>query len=162
MEHHFLLNTAIYLASAVVAVPLFKRFGLGAVLGYLAAGSVIGPWGLGLVHDPERTMEFAELGVVLLLFLIGLELKPSRLWHMRYAVFGLGGAQVGLSTLLLGSVAWWLGLSLTAAVIVGFTLSLSSTAFALQILTERGQLNTAFGRSAFAILLFQDLVAIPV
>jgi glutathione-regulated potassium-efflux system ancillary protein KefC len=162
VQHHFLLDTAIYLASAVVAVPLFKRFGLGAVLGYLAAGSVIGPWGLRLVHDPERTLEFAELGVVLLLFLIGLELKPSRLWHMRYAVFGLGGAQVGLSTALLGAVAWWMGCSLTAAVIVGFTLSLSSTAFALQILTERGQLNTAFGRSTFAILLFQDLIAIPV
>lgn len=162
MESHFLSSTALYLASAVVAVPIFKRFGLGAVLGYLAAGSVLGPWGLGLVQAGQHTMEFAELGVVLLLFLIGLELKPSRLWNMRYAVFGLGGAQVFLSTILLGAIAQRFGFSLEASLLIGFSLSLSSTAFAIQILSERKQLNTAFGRAAFAILLFQDLVAIPV
>lgn len=162
MEHGFLFDTAIYLASAVVAVPIFKRLGLGAVLGYLAAGSVLGPWGLGLVKDPSRAMHFAELGVVLLLFLIGLELKPSRLWRMRYAVFLLGGAQVLLSTAVLASVAHSFRVAWPAAWVIGFGLSLSSTAFALQILAERNQLNTAFGRAAFAILLFQDLIAIPV
>lgn len=162
MEHGFLSDTAIYLASAVVAVPIFKRLGLGAVLGYLAAGSVLGPWGLGLVEDPSRTMHFAELGVVLLLFLIGLELKPSRLWRMRYAVFLLGGAQVLLSTAVLAWVAHAFQIAWAAALVIGFGLSLSSTAFALQILAERNQLNTAFGRAAFAILLFQDLIAIPV
>ncbi len=162
MESSFLTDTAVYLASAVVAVPLFKRLGLGSVLGYLAAGATLGPWALGLVKDPSRTMHFAELGVVLLLFLLGLELKPSRLWNMRYAVFLLGGAQVGVSTLALGSVASFFGFNLSQSLIVGFCLSLSSTAFALQILAERKQLNTAFGRSAFAILLFQDLIAIPV
>lgn len=162
MENSFLTDTAIYLASAVVAVPLFKRLGLGAVLGYLAAGSVLGPWCLALVQDPSHMMHFSELGVVLLLFLIGLELKPSRLWNMRYAVFGLGGAQVLVSTLFLGSLARSFGLGPLASAVVGFSLSLSSTAFALQILSERHQLNTAFGRSAFAILLFQDLIAIPV
>ncbi len=162
MQNHFLTDTAIYLASAVCAVPLFKRLGLGAVLGYLAAGSVLGPWGLGLVHDPHRTMEFAELGVVLLLFLIGLELKPSRLWNMRYAVFGMGGAQVALCTAAFAAIGRAVGLSLPTALVIGFGFSLSSTAFALQILAEQKGLNTSYGRTAFAILLFQDLIAIPV
>ncbi len=163
MEHpSFLKDTAIYLGAAVVAVPIFKRLGLGSVLGYLAAGSALGPWGFGLVHDPKSILEFSELGVVLLLFLIGLELKPSRLWNMRGAVFGLGGAQVLFCTLALGIVSYHFGLSLAASFVVGFSLSLSSTAFAIQILSERKQLNTAYGRSAFAVLLFQDMVAIPV
>jgi monovalent cation:proton antiporter-2 (CPA2) family protein len=162
MAHSLLTETAVYLTSAVVAVPVFKRLGLGAVLGYLAAGSVLGPWGLGFVTDPTHTLHFAELGVVLLLFLIGLELRPSRLWAMRYAVFVLGGAQVFLCTLVIGFLAWLTGISGISAFIIGFSLSLSSTAFTLQILAERNQLNTSFGRSAFAILLFQDLIAIPV
>jgi monovalent cation:proton antiporter-2 (CPA2) family protein len=162
MQHSPLIESAVYLGSAVVVVPIFKRIGLGAVLGYLAAGALLGPWGMGFVQDSTRTLHLAELGVVLLLFLIGLELKPSRLWNMRYGVFGLGGAQVTLSTLVLLSGLLALGVSFPASCIISFSLSLSSTAFALQLLAEKKELNTGFGRSAFAILLFQDLVAIPV
>lgn len=161
MENSLSYDTAVYLAAAVVSVPLFKRLGLGAVLGYLAAGSILGPWALGFVQDPTHTLHLAEFGVVLLLFLIGLELRPSRLWNMRYAVFGLGGLQVSITMALLALGARAFGLSWTASWVVGFSLSLSSTALALQLLGERKQLNTAFGRSAFAILLFQDLVTIP-
>ncbi|MBY0371326.1 monovalent cation:proton antiporter-2 (CPA2) family protein [bacterium] len=162
MENSWSFDTAVYLAAAVVAVPLFKRLRLGAVLGYLAAGSLLGPWALGFIKDPSHTLHLAEFGVVLLLFLIGLELRPSRLWNMRYAVFGLGGAQVAITTLLLAFIAWSFELSWTTSFIVGFSLSLSSTALALQLLGERQQLNTAFGRASFAILLFQDLITIPV
>ncbi len=162
MQHSALAESAVYLSAAVIVVPLFKKIGLGAVLGYLAAGALLGPWGLGFVQDSTRTLHLAELGVVLLLFLIGLELKPSRLWNMRYGVFGLGGAQVAACTTLFVAGLLVIGTPLTPALIVGFCLSLSSTAFALQLLTERKELNTGFGRSAFAILLFQDLVAIPV
>jgi glutathione-regulated potassium-efflux system ancillary protein KefC/glutathione-regulated potassium-efflux system protein KefB len=156
-----LAEAAIFLGAAVVAVPVFKKLGLGSVLGYLAAGLVIGPWGLKLVADIENVLHFAEFGVVLLLFVIGLELQPSRLWTMRKSVFGLGGAQVGLTGAALGIAAFYLGLNPAAAAIVGVTLSLSSTAFALQILAEKQQLTTRHGRSAFSILLFQDLAAIP-
>lgn len=153
--------TAIFLAAAVVAVPLSKRFGLGSVLGYLAGGALIGPSGLGYVHEVEETMQFAEFGVVLLLFLIGLELEPSRLWRMRGAVFGTGGLQVALSTLVLGAIAMALGLDWRAALVTGVALAMSSTAFATQILGERHEMATSHGRAAFAILLFQDLAAIP-
>lgn len=162
MTNSPLAESAVYLSAAVIAVPLFKRMGLGAVLGYLAAGALLGPWGLRFVEDSTRTLHLAELGVVLLLFLIGLELKPSRLWNMRYGVFGLGGAQVILCTLLFLGGLFVVGTPIAAASIIGFSLSLSSTAFALQLLTEKKELNTGFGRSSFAILLFQDLIAIPV
>lgn len=160
-QHHFLINLLVYLGAAVIAVPLFKRFGLASVLGYLAAGSAIGPFGLNLVRDVKSTMGFAEFGVVLLLFVIGLELKPSRLWVLRRAVFGLGGAQVLLTTLPILAVALFSGLSLTLSLVIAISLAFSSTAFALQILSEKKQLSTQFGRGAFAILLFQDLAAIP-
>lgn len=153
--------TAIFLAAAVVAVPLFKRFGLGTVLGYLAGGAVIGPSGLGYVHEVEETMHFAEFGVVLLLFLIGLELEPSRLLRMKGAVFGTGGLQVALSTLAIGGVAMLLGLSWQASLTVGLALAMSSTAFATQILGEKHEMATSHGRAAFGVLLFQDLAAIP-
>ena len=146
----------------MIAVPLFRHFRLGAVLGYLSAGVVIGPWGLGLIHDVENTMQFAERGVVLLLFVIGLELQPSRLWILRKSVFGLGSAQVFITALLLGLVGLAFGLGSAAALLVGFGLAMSSTAFVLQVLAERNQLTTRHGRSAFAILLFQDLSVIPV
>jgi len=155
------VQIAVLLAAAVVAVPLFRRFDLSAVLGYLVAGVVIGPWGLGLFTDVEGILHFAELGVVLLLFVIGLELQPSRLWIMRKAIFGAGTAQVVLSTIALAPLIHWLGQPWTAALVIGFALSLSSTALVLQLLAERNELTTRHGRSAFAILLFQDLAIMP-
>ena len=152
---------AALLAVAVLLVPFFKRAGLGTVLGYLAAGVLIGPWGLGVVHDPENLLHTAELGVVLLLFIIGLELQPSRLWALRKPVFGLGGLQFfGVGALLIG-VAYLLGLDWPIAILVGLTLALSSTAFVLPTLAERRELHSRYGRETFAILLFQDLMVIP-
>jgi len=152
---------AVLLAATVIAVPLFRRFKLSAVLGYLAAGVVIGPWGLGLFHDVENILHFAEFGVVLLLFVIGLELQPSRLWVMRHAVFGAGGVQVAVTTAVLAAAALALGLAWQTAIVVAFALSLSSTALVLQVLAERRELTARHGRSAFAILLFQDLAIMP-
>jgi glutathione-regulated potassium-efflux system ancillary protein KefC len=133
----FLSQALVFLAAAVVSVPLFKRLGLGSVLGYLAAGMVIGPFGLRLISDVESILHFAELGVVLLLFIIGLELQPSRLWELRRSVFGLGGLQVVGTGALLAGVGLLLGLKLPTALIAGLGLSLSSTAFALQLLAEK-------------------------
>jgi monovalent cation:proton antiporter-2 (CPA2) family protein len=154
-------HAAIFLATAVVVVPLFRRLKLGAVLGYLAAGALIGPWGLGLIAEAQATLSFAELGVVLLLFLVGLELEPSRLWALRHPVFGLGGAQVLVTGLALTGVAHWLDLPWEAAIVTGFGLAMSSTAIVLAWLGERGELSSPSGRHAFAILLFQDLAVIP-
>jgi CPA2 family monovalent cation:H+ antiporter-2 len=149
------------LGGAVVAAPLFKRIGLGTVLGYLAAGIAIGP-AARLITGGEEFLHFAELGIVFLLFIIGLELKPSRLWALRAQIFGLGLAQVVVSGLALAALGYLLaGLSLAAATIVGFGLALSSTAFALQILEQEGATNTKFGQTAFSILLFQDLAIVP-
>lgn len=156
-----LAEAAIFLAAAVIAVPLSRRLGLGAVLGYLAAGAILGPGGLGLVFNVADILHFAEFGVVLLLFIIGIELQPSRLWTMRKAVFGLGAAQVAITGVALAVAAFALGVEPVSAGVVGLTLALSSTAFALQTLAEKGQLTTHHGRAAFAILLFQDLAAIP-
>lgn len=156
-----LAEIAVYLACAVVAVPLFKRLGLGSVLGYLAAGIVIGPSGLGLFSDVDNILHFAEFGVVLLLFVIGLELQPKRLWVFRKAIMGLGSSQVLLSAVVIGAMGYMLGLTLSQAVVVGFGLSLSSTAFALQTLAEKNQLAAKHGRAAFAVLLMQDLAVIP-
>ncbi|WP_282605758.1 monovalent cation:proton antiporter-2 (CPA2) family protein [Pelagibius sp. Alg239-R121] len=157
----FLGEAAVFMAAAVVAVPLFKRFGLGSVLGFLAAGMFIGPFGIGIISNSEDILHFAEFGIVLLLFIIGLELKPSRLWVMRREIFGLGLAQVFATGAVLSTSAYLLGLSWQAAIIAGFGLALSSTAFALQILQEKGDLNTRHGRTAFAILLFQDIAVVP-
>lgn len=157
-----LAQTAVLLAAAVVAVSLFRLLRLSSILGYVAAGLVIGPWGLRLIGNIENVAKIAEFGVVLLLFIIGLELQPTRLWVMRRIVFGLGSAQVLLCTLLLGGAACLAGLPPTVASIVGFGLSLSSTPLVLQVLAERGQLKTQHGRSAFGILLFQDLAVLPV
>lgn len=156
-----LFEVVLLLAAAVIVVPLSKRLGFAAVLGFLLAGVVLGPWGLGLIIDVERILHFAELGVVFLLFLIGLELQPSRLWALRRAVFGLGAAQVGATSLLFFGIGWALGLAPMPALFVGVVLSFSSTAFALQLLAEKNALTTHYGRSAFALLLFQDLVAVP-
>jgi len=156
-----LQQTAIFLLTAVIVVPLFRRLRLGGVLGYLAAGAIIGPWGLALIADAQETLHFAELGVVLLLFLVGLELEPSRLWALRKPVFGSGGAQVVVSGIALGVAAHVLGLAWQPAIVVGFGLAMSSTAIVLAWLGERGQLSLPAGRSTFAVLLFQDLAVIP-
>jgi len=157
-----LAQTAVLLAAAVLAVSMFRLLKLSSILGYVAAGLAIGPWGLRLIGDVGNILHVAEFGVVLLLFIIGLELQPTRLWVMRRNVFGLGSAQVLLCTLLLGAAGWLMGLPATAAFIVGFGLSLSSTPLVLQVLAERGQLKSRHGRSAFGILLFQDLAVLPV
>ena len=156
-----LTEIALFLAAAVIAVPLFKRFGLGAVLGYLFAGMLIGPSGLGLIDNVERVLHASEFGVVLLMFVIGLELQISRLWLLRHHVFGLGGAQVMLSTAALSGLALFYGLPPVASLVAGFALAMSSTAFVLQMLAERKELSDRHGRAAFAILLFQDLAVIP-
>lgn len=156
-----LLDVIVFLVGAVIAVPLFKRFGLGAVLGYLVAGVIIGPWGLRLIEDVDDILHFAELGVVMLLFIIGLELQPSRLWALRRLVFGYGGAQWLLTGGLIAAMGLALGLSLGTALLVGLVLALSSTAFALQLLAERNDLPKRYGRMAFAVLLFQDLAVVP-
>lgn len=161
-SHHFLQTAVIFLLATVIAVPITKRFRLGAVLGYLLAGVVIGPAELRLIADPGAASDIAEFGVVLMLFVIGLELSPQRLWVMRHAVFGTGLVQVLASGIVIGAVAHLgFGLSTSAAAIVGGSLALSSTAFGLQILAERKEASSAYGRQSFAILLFQDLAAIP-
>jgi len=157
----FLTTALTFLLAAVIAVPLSRRLGFGSVLGYLAAGVIIGPYGVALVRDPDHILHFAELGVVFLLFIVGLELKPSRLWVMRRTVFGLGAAQVFASVVAIAVLAWVFGIDGNAAIVVGLILTLSSTAFVLQMLAEKKQLSTSHGRAALAVLLFQDLAAIP-
>ncbi len=161
MNLSWIQQAVLFLTAAVIAVPLFKRLGVGAVLGYLVAGMVIGPRVFSFISDVDSILHFAELGVVLLLFVIGLELQPSRLWALRRPVFGLGSAQVVITGLILAGAGYMFGLPATPALMVGLSLSLSSTALALQMLAEKKQLTTQHGRAAFAVLLFQDLAAIP-
>ena len=159
-----LIQVAVFLAAAAIAAPLGRILGMGAVLGYLAAGVVIGPYILGPLYQldsVESILHFGEFGVVMLLFVIGLELRPVRLWSMRSAIFGLGTAQLVATSLVLAAIGLALGLGLGQALFIGLALSLSSTAFALQILDEKGEINTRHGRLAFSVLLFQDLAAIP-
>lgn len=151
----------IFLAAAVVCVPIAARLGMGSVLGYLLAGAAIGPWGLKLIPEAESAAALAELGVVLMLFVIGLELDPRRLMEMRRQVFGGGALQLGLCGLALGVALALLGLPWEASVVAGLALAMSSTAVAIQAMTERNELPTPTGRSAFAVLLFQDIAAIP-
>ncbi len=160
-EEQFLIQATVFLAAAVIGVPLLKRLGLSSVIGYIVAGAAIGPWGLKLAGDVEGVRAYAEIGIMMLLFLIGLELLPSRLWELRRSVFGLGAAQVIVTGTALGLAAWALGVTPGAAAIVGFGLALSSTAVGLQILIEKKQLSTPPGRAGFAVLLFQDLAVIP-
>jgi monovalent cation:proton antiporter-2 (CPA2) family protein len=159
-----LIQVAVFLAAAAIAAPLGRFLRLGAVLGYLVAGIIIGPFGIGLIYslyDVENILHFAELGVVMLLFVIGLELRPVRLWSMRSAIFGLGSVQLLATAAVLAVIGLGVGLGFRQALFVGLALSLSSTAFALQLLEEKGELTTRHGRLAFSILLFQDLAAIP-
>lgn len=156
------LQTLMILGGAIIAAPLFKRMGLGTVLGYLAAGVIIGPIAR-FITDGEELLHFSELGVVFLLFIIGLDLKPSRLWSLRHAIFGLGLAQVALCAVTLAFLGVYVaGLPVPAAIIVGCGFALSSTAFAMQILEDKGETSQKYGQKAFAILLFQDLAIVPI
>ena len=150
------------LFAAVLLVPIFKKLGLGSVLGYLAAGVLIGPSAFGVIHEPEAVLQTAELGVALLLFLIGLELQRERLWALRKAVFGLGTMQLVVCGGALAGLAWAANISGVAAIIVGVALAMTSTAFALPALAERDEMNSEHGRGVFAVLLFQDLSVIPI
>ncbi|WP_419895911.1 monovalent cation:proton antiporter-2 (CPA2) family protein [Roseomonas sp. USHLN139] len=156
-----ILTPMVFLAAAVVAVPLAKRIGLGSVLGYIAAGIVIGPFGLRLIDTPERIAGIAELGIVLLLFIIGLELNLGRLWALRKDILGLGTAQVLVCGALLAPCVWLAGAGWGAASVAGLGLALSSTALVMQLLAERGELEAPYGRTAFAVLLLQDLAIVP-
>lgn len=160
-DHGLLFEVTVYLAAAIVCVPIASRLRLGSVLGYLVAGCVIGPFGLRLVRDVQSILHFAEFGVVLMLFLIGLELDPSRLWSMRRPVFGGGALQMAACGAVLTVAGLTVGLPWQAALVAGLALALSSTAIAVQTLKERGQLGTPLGASAFSVLLFQDMAAIP-
>ncbi len=152
----------IFLLAAVVSVPIAKRLGLGSVLGYLLAGTIIGPYALGLVgHNVEGIMHFAEFGVVMMLFLVGLELRPALLWQMRMPILGLGGLQVVLTTVLFSGIGIALGFEWQTSLAVGLILALSSTAIVLQSMSEKGLMNTEAGQNAFAVLLFQDIAVIP-
>ncbi|WP_181708110.1 monovalent cation:proton antiporter-2 (CPA2) family protein [Chthonobacter rhizosphaerae] len=158
----FLVESATYLAAAVASVPIAKRLGLGSVLGYLVAGLVVGPSVLGLVNADPEMMHVAEFGVVMMLFLVGLELQPSRLWQMRGAVFGLGGLQLGVTAVAVAAVALLFGQGFGPSVAIGLILAMSSTAIVLQALAEKGLLKSPPGEATFAVLLFQDIAIIPI
>lgn len=160
-NHNLMIEGLIYLGSAALFVPIAVRLGLGSVLGYLIAGCIIGPWGLKLVSDAESILTFAEIGVVLMLFIIGLELDPKRLWTLRASVFGGGSMQMVGCGLVLSLFCYLLGLDWKVALLIGLTLGLSSTAIAMQAMSERSLTPSPIGRSAFAVLLFQDIAAIP-
>jgi monovalent cation:proton antiporter-2 (CPA2) family protein len=160
-ETNYLADILVLLAAAVITVPVFRRLGLGAVLGYLVAGAIVGPWGIGFIDQIDEIRHIAEFGVIFLLFIIGIELKPARLWAMRRLVFGLGTAQVLVTGLTIAGLALLFDQPPKIAVIIGFGLALSSTAFGLQILTERSEMTTRHGRTAFAVLLLQDLAVVP-
>ena len=161
-NHSLLFNSLVYLSAAVISVPIAKKLGLGSVLGYLLAGVIIGPFGWRLINNSEDIMHFAEFGVVLLLFLIGLELNPTRLWNLRKPIIGTGGLQVALTAIIIFSVGIAFQLDWETAFVTSVALALSSTAIVLQILTEKNLLTTQAGSSGFSILLFQDIAVIPV
>jgi monovalent cation:proton antiporter-2 (CPA2) family protein len=160
-DHVFLHQALIYLASGVIVVPLFKRLGLGSVLGYLIAGVVIGPWGLSLVSAPDAILQIAEFGVVLLLFLVGLELNPARVWQLRKPIFGMGATQVAVTIGVVSVSGWALGLAPRTALVAGMGFAMSSTAIGLATLQEKNLLPTPGGQASFSVLLFQDLAVIP-
>ena len=166
MESHglsdgFMQQALVFLAAGVIAVPLARRLGLGSVLGYLVAGVAIGPWGFGLIDGPRAVLQFSELGVVMLLFLIGLELNAQRVWAMRRAIFGLGGVQVAATIAAVAAIAVLIGQPLVVGVVAGMGVAMSSTAIGLATLTEKNLLATPGGQASFAVLLFQDLAVVP-
>lgn len=157
-----LTQIVIFLAAALLLVPLGKRFGLATVLGYLITGVLLGPSVFNVASDPEAIMKLAEYGVIMMMFVIGLELRPQRLWELRQSIFLIGSRQVGLTAIVLMGFIWlFAGIPLNASFVIGFGLALSSTAFVLQLLAEKKQLNSIHGRQSFAILLFQDMAVIP-
>ena len=160
-DHGFVHQALVYLAAGVIVVPLAKRLGLGSVLGYLVAGVVIGPWGLALVSAPEAILQIAEFGVVLLLFLVGLELNPTRVWQLRKPIFGMGAAQVSATIAVVTAAGWALGLEPKVALVAGIGFAMSSTAIGLATLQEKNLLPTPGGQASFSVLLFQDLAVIP-
>ncbi|WP_318457896.1 glutathione-regulated potassium-efflux system protein KefB [Photobacterium leiognathi] len=166
MTNDFLVLSVVFLSAAIIAVPLAQKLGLGSVLGYLIAGIIIGPWGLALISDVDAILHFSEFGVVLLLFLIGLELNPKKLWQMRKPILGLGGSQVVITTIVIaGIVMSFAGLLPTItwrdAAVIGMGLALSSTAIALRVIEEQQLSGSDTGKSGFAVLLFQDIAVIP-
>ncbi|MGK3142395.1 glutathione-regulated potassium-efflux system protein KefB [Pantoea sp. C2G6] len=162
MEGQTLLTAGvIYLVAAVLIVPVAARLGIGAVLGYLVAGIAIGPWGLGFISDVDEILHFSELGVVFLMFIIGLELNPAKLWALRRSIFGVGAAQVIFSAAILGGLLWLTDFSWQAAVIGGIGLAMSSTAMALQLMLDKGMNRSEAGQLGFSVLLFQDIAVIP-
>ena len=164
MEHHtaWLQSSLIYLGAAVLAVPLARLLGLGSIIGYLAAGIAIGPWGLKLVTDPKAMLEFSEFGVVLMLFLVGLELEPRRLWALRRPIFGWGSVQLFGSAALVLGVGMLAGVDWRLALVAGLGLALSSTAIGLSVLNERNLMPTSAGQSVLSVALLQDIAAIPI
>ncbi len=164
MEHSFFLQAFIYLGAAVLLVPISKKLGLGSVLGYLIAGILIGPSSLALIgNDGGDIMHFAEFGVVMMLFLIGLEMEPQLLWRWRVAIMGLGGLQVLITTLIIGFIAHIIiGLPFNQSLAIGLIFAMSSTAIVLQTMTENNWMQTVAGRNAFSVLLFQDIAVIPI
>lgn len=162
MEGQTLLTAGvIYLVAAVLIVPVAARLGIGAVLGYLVAGIAIGPWGLGFISDVDEILHFSELGVVFLMFIIGLELNPAKLWALRRSIFGVGAAQVIFSAAILGGLLWLTDFSWQAAIIGGIGLAMSSTAMALQLMMDKGMNRSEAGQLGFSVLLFQDIAVIP-
>lgn len=162
MDHNWLTGSLVYLAAAVIAVPLAKALGVGSIIGYLGAGILIGPWGLNLVQDPQDMLHFAEFGVVLMLFLVGLELEPRRLWALRRPIFGWGSVQLIGSAALMTAVAVALGVDWRLALVASLGLALSSTAIGLGVAAERNLLPTTAGQSLLAVMLLQDVAAIPI
>lgn len=161
-QHSFLIQALVYLAAAVVFVPLAKRLGLGSVLGYLLAGVIIGPFVMGFVgEEGQDIMHYAEFGVVMMLFLIGLELEPELLWKLKRSILGLGSLQVILTTIIIGSICFAIGFNWQQSLATGMILAMSSTAIVMQTLTEKGLMKTAAGQSSFSVLLFQDIAVIP-
>src|SRR5258706_13290781 len=157
----FLEQALVYLAAGVIVVPLFKRLGLGSVLGYLIAGAACGPWGLARVSAPEAILQIAEFGVVLLLFLVGLELNPTRVWQLRKPIFGMGATQVATTIAVVAAIGWALGLEPKVALVAGMGFAMSSTAIGLATPQEKNLLPTPGGQASFSVLLFQDLAVIP-
>ncbi|MBE8365272.1 monovalent cation:proton antiporter-2 (CPA2) family protein [Leptospira borgpetersenii] len=162
MQDNLLVTLIVFLSAAVISVPFFKKIGLGSVVGYLIGGIIIGPWGIGLITNVDSILHISEFGVILLLFLIGLELKPQRLWILKKPIFGLGGLQVILTFFFFFTILSFLDMEKSQVIVISISISLSSTAFALQLLGEKNELKTMHGRSVFAILLFQDLAVIPI
>ncbi|EPE37206.1 glutathione-regulated potassium-efflux system protein [Candidatus Photodesmus katoptron] len=161
LENDFLQSCLIFLISAVIAVPLMHRIGLGSIVGYLLAGIIIGPYGFGLIDDVKAILNFSEFGVVLLLFLIGLELNPTKLWQIKGSILGFGGTQVIFTTVLISIIVYCIGVNLNTSLVIGMGLTLSSTAMVLRVLEEQKLIDKEEGRAGLAVLLFQDIAVIP-